>query len=168
MKPWLTDALELLKGLMGPMDSALETAVLAAVVLLVALVMMKVMGSATNNANAAIWSNAVLLVLAVALPLAAAVAVRLYAFPAAPEGANARWATLGAAAAAFVVAVVPLMSLLQRVKYLTALISLLATGAVCALSLTGARTGYEAMRGGKGQMQQIEKRTKEVKDTFSK
>jgi hypothetical protein len=168
MKPWLNEAQALLQGLLGPAESALETGILVAVALLVALVMMKVMGSATNNLHSALGSNALVLVLAVALPLAAAVAVRLYVFPKAPEDSTAHWATLGAAAAAFALVVAPAMSLLQRVKYLTALISLLVTGAVCALSVTGARTAYGAIHGGKGQMQQIEKRAKDVQETLSK
>ena len=159
VQAWLSDAWTMLQGVLGPTDKSYEVWILLGGGLLVMWIMMRVMAAATNNTNGGIFANAILMVVGILIVTLAAVAAQRYGVRDTTSPEVARWLPLGAALIALFVLVVPLMCLLQRVKYLTALVSLAVSVAVAAVLITAGHALLKGVGGGERVGDAIEKRT---------
>lgn len=167
MNTWLTEGMDILRAMVGRPDNDGHLALLLGVGVLVFLLMMGIMGAATNNKNASLGANIVVLLVGAATMLAAAVAVRIYVFGKDPVSSTALWSSAGAAAAALVILVSPLMGLLQRTKYLTALVSVIISVSVAALAIVGGRAILGGLKGGKSVAERVEKRNEVMRGELS-
>lgn len=159
VQAWLSDAWMMIQNVVGPTDKSYEVWILLGGGAFVLWIMMRVMAAATNNVNGGIFANAILLVVGVLIVTLAAVATQRYAVGGSTSPEVARWFPLGAAVIALLVLVVPLMCLLQRVKYLTALVSLCVSVAVTAVLITAGHALLKGVSGGERVGDVIEKRT---------
>jgi hypothetical protein len=134
--------------------------------LLTLLIMLRVMAAAVNNANGGFLPNVLMVVLMVATMTAAAAAVRVFVFADTPDAPLSRTATLAAAAAALVLLVLPIMCLVQRIKYLTALISVLVAMAVSGLAVMGGQSLLDGRKGGQAVSEKVDEHHRALKKVF--
>jgi len=133
MKIWIEEAVSVLRMLAGSPDSAFRWFIFAGILFGVAFLMLRIMGIAVGNAKAT-WSlNLLVLVLAAGLLLGAMVAGRIYMTPLLAARVAAPWPDVLSAGIGLLVLATPMMCLVQRVRYLTALVSLIVAGAAAAL-----------------------------------
>lgn len=163
MKVWLEHALAVLRMLAGHPSSAGGWAVFAGVTLLAAYVMLRIMGIAVGNQRATWLMNLILLILVCAVMLAGLTAGRIYLHPLLGDRIEAFWLDVLAAAAALLLLATPLMCLLQRVRYITALVTLLVTGVAAALVFLLVVSKKPAERIGAALQQQVEELGEKVR-----
>lgn len=162
MDKWTAGVLELLRLMTGRPegDPALWGVFAAGAV--AALLMMGLMAGAMNNNNSNPFTNLIVLAVGGGAMLLAAVGVRILVFPDAPSSGTALGVTAGAAALALFVIAIPVFCLVQRVKFLSALVSLVVSLAVGGLALFGAGYAYDTFKGGKKGFDRTEQRTDDI------
>ncbi|MBP7275326.1 MAG: hypothetical protein KBA51_03900 [Kiritimatiellae bacterium] len=148
LNAWLGSAWEMLQRVLGPVEKDVYLWILLAAGGLAVWIMLRVMATATSNQNGGVFSNTVLLLVGTLLVLLAAVAGQRWGVgDTDPEG-FVRWVPMISAVAAMLILVVPFMCLLQRVKYLTGLISIVVSVAVGVLVVIGIRAIFQGVKGG--------------------
>jgi len=132
-KTWIEHALEVLRMLAGSPETPLRWLLFVGVVFGVAFLMLRIMGVAVGNVKSTWTLNLVVLAMASALLLAAMAAGRIYVNPHLATRVAPPWPDVICAAVGLLALAVPTMCLIQRVRYLTALVTLLVSGAAAAL-----------------------------------
>ena len=160
VQTWLNDIWVMLQGVLGPTDKDYQAWLLLGGGALVLWIMLRVMAAATSNVNGGIFSNALVLVVGTLIVSLAAVATQRYIVSDSMSPDVARWLPLAAAVIALLALVVPLMCLIQRVKYLTALVSVCVSVAVAAVVITAGHALLQGVSGGEKVGEKIENRMK--------
>lgn len=131
--PWIEQAVEVLRLVAGSPETPLQWFLFGGTVFGVSFLMLKIMGIAVGNAKSTWTLNLLVLVAAAALLLAAMAAGRLYVHPQLATRVAPPWPDVLCAGIGLFALAVPMMCLIQRVRYLTALVTLLVTGTAAAL-----------------------------------
>ncbi len=133
MNIWIHEVLDFLKTLVNESPSAVDWALFGSVVMVAALVMLKLMGLATGNARSTWLLNLLVLFVSAASILVAVAAGRLWLAPVLTNTISSRLLDLLCVAFGGLVLATPLFCLLQRVRYMTALMTLLVAGVTAGL-----------------------------------
>lgn len=145
---WMGSAWGILQQTLGPVEKDFQLWILLAVATLAMGLMLRIMATATGNQNGGVISNAVVMLVGVLVILLAAAAAQKFGIgDTAPDG-FARWIPLISAVSALLILVVPFMCLLQRVKYLTGLVSIAISVAVAMMAVVALQAVFRGIHGG--------------------
>ncbi|MDZ4198647.1 MAG: hypothetical protein U1E27_05085 [Kiritimatiellia bacterium] len=159
MEAFWAEALSVLsRAALQPADSA-DWGIAAGAWLIGGLLTMKIMGAILNNPNESLKSNLAVGVIGGTGVLAAATAASLWVASDAGSIRGAAGVTIAAAIAAVLLLATPLLKLIQRVSYITAVLTLGVSIAAAALLHLAARTTADGIRAGQNRMGGVESRT---------
>lgn len=156
---WLNELRAVLDAAAGCPATTRDLAIVWAAGILVFLIVMRILALATNNGNGGTLSNTLLLALGGTIVLGAAVAARVFVFQDSLGTPAGIWGTRAAALLALLIVVAPLMCLMQRVKYLTALLALGLSLFVAGLVMAASRAALDGIQGGRSVRDTIEEKS---------
>lgn len=140
MNEWMGEALEVLRWLAGSPENGLQWTIFGATVALSGLAFLKLMGLATGDSRATWLWNLVALAVCSVLLLLAATAARRYLIPLVGDRIAPTWLYALSILAGLLLLAAPAFCLLHRVRYSTAFMTLLVTGAGVALAVVLAQS----------------------------
>jgi hypothetical protein len=156
---WRNEIRAVLDAAAGLPDTTRDLAIVWAIGILAFLIVMRILAAATNNGNGGSLGNALLLAIGAVVVIGAAAAVRIYLFRDSLGTPAGLWGTRATALVALLLIVVPLMCLLQRVKYLTALLSIGLSVFAAGLIMSVSRAALDGLRGGRSVRQTMEEKS---------